>query len=413
MRRLSPFVVGIVATTVLLVSLPACGGGGDRDAEVPAEEKTPVGEITTADGEAQRAADAAVLTIEDFPAGWVETEPSEDDESDPCKTRKIVEEKEIAGAESMDFEKADAFVTNVVSVFASAESADEVISEVTDRFRQCDPDAIREAWQEDAPKGVTAEDVEIGRLSFPELADRTEALRLTLTIAGELDGESTLDVPWDFVFVRSGRMVSVIYAMELFSLGDGVSQEMAELAAEKLEQAAAQLTGRPVATTVEASPAAETVVQPQPTDTPLPPEPTEERAERIVTAAPGAVAEAEGVQITLNEIIDSWVSSAEFAPDRPDPGKRFVVFDVTIQYVRERGTHFACGFGFRLTDADAFAYDIEFLFDLEPSLDCIDLGGGEKTRGWIGFEVNEGAVLELLKYDPDPFTTDDIEFRFR
>ena len=152
---------------------------------------------------------------------------------------------------------------------------------------------------------------------------------------------------------------------------------------------------------------AEPTQPPEPTDTPEP------EIESAVTAVPGAVAEADDVRITLNEIVDPWVSTAEFAPDEPGPGKRFFALDVTIQYVTDSGTHLACDFNFRLTDTDAFAYDPEFLFDLEPRLECIELGGGERTRGWIAFEVNEGAQLDLLKYDPRLFSPNDIEFHFQ
>ena len=177
------------------------------------------------------------------------------------------------------------------------------------------------------------------------------------------------------------------------------------------EQVAGQSTEAALGDTGDQEPVdqetAEPTQPPEPTDTPEP------EIERIVTAVPGAVAEADDVRITLNEIVDPWVSAAEFAPDEPDPGKRFFALDVTIQYVADSGTHLACDFNFRLTDTDAFAYDAAFLFDLEPRLDCIDLGGGERTRGWIAFEVNEGAQLDLLKYDPRLFSPNDIEFHFQ
>jgi hypothetical protein len=179
---------------------------------------------------------------------------------------------------------------------------------------------------------------------------------------------------------------------------------------------AAQAQRSPTAPAAAESPTAEVPVEeetpevqetPEEGETPEPPP-----IERIVAGVPGAVAEAEGVRITLNDIADPWVSPSEFAPDEPDPGKRFVAFDVTIEYTKESGTHYACWTEFTLSDADAFAYEYELLFDLEPMLNCIDLGGGQKTRGWMGFEVNEGAALSLLKYDPDIFTTNDIEFHF-
>jgi len=178
---------------------------------------------------------------------------------------------------------------------------------------------------------------------------------------------------------------------------------------------AARAEGSPTAPAAAESPTAEEVEEtPAAEETPKEEEaPEAPSIERIVAGVPGAVAEAEGVRITLNDIVDPWVSPSEFAPDEPDPGKRFVAFDVTIEYVKESGTHFACDINFTLTDAEAFAYEYELLFDLEPAFDCIGLGGGQKTRGWTGFEVNEGATLDLLKYDPDIFTTDDIEFQFQ
>ncbi len=149
-------------------------------------------------------------------------------------------------------------------------------------------------------------------------------------------------------------------------------------------------------------------------ETPEPtPEPEEPSVERIVAAAPGAVAEAEDMSITLNEIADPWVSSSDFAPDEPGPGKRFVAFDVTMHRTKESGTHFACWTEFSLTDTEGFLYEYEILFDLEPPLDCVNLGGDQKTRGWIGFEVDEGTPLDVLKYDPNILTTNDIEFQFR
>ncbi|MCH8994846.1 MAG: DUF4352 domain-containing protein [Chloroflexi bacterium] len=142
----------------------------------------------------------------------------------------------------------------------------------------------------------------------------------------------------------------------------------------------------------------------EPTDTPEP------EIEGIVTAVPGAVAEADDVRITLNEITDPWVSDNQFI--QPDPGRRFVAFDVTIENTGGSGTHGASIFKFRLSDAEDFAYEASF-FGPEPSLSSTDLGSGQKTRGWLAFEVNEGTPLQVLKYDPRLFSTNDIEFHFQ
>ncbi len=144
----------------------------------------------------------------------------------------------------------------------------------------------------------------------------------------------------------------------------------------------------------------------EPTETPEP------QIERIVQAAPGAVAQAEDVRITLNEIADPWVDPSNFAPQQPAPGKRFVAFDVTIERVKG-SQHYANQFNFKLTNTEGFAYEPTLLFGLQPLLSGTDIGSGEKIRGWFGFEVDAATPLDVLKYDPQIFTTSDVEFHFR
>lgn len=141
--------------------------------------------------------------------------------------------------------------------------------------------------------------------------------------------------------------------------------------------------------------------------------------ERIVAAVPGAVAEAEGVRITLNEIADPFVSIGFFATE-PHQGRRFVAFDVTIEWTKDIGSHYTSLFSFTLSGADDFAYERDFLAQLavgKRSLQGIYLCSGQETRGWIAFQVAAHTPLRLLKYDPDWFTannltTNDIEFHF-
>ena len=139
-----------------------------------------------------------------------------------------------------------------------------------------------------------------------------------------------------------------------------------------------------------------------PASTPIP------VAKNKVAAVAGASGEAHDVRVTLNQIADPWQS--EFLP--PDAGKRYVAFDVTVENIGKSGTHDANLFNFKLTDAQAFAYEATFIGP-DPSLGYVGLGSGEKTRGWVSFEVNQGAGLDVLKYDPDIFSKDDIEFQFR
>ncbi len=159
----------------------------------------------------------------------------------------------------------------------------------------------------------------------------------------------------------------------------------------------------------DSSPVAATTPSGQATSTPQGPQ-------RIVTASPGAVAEAEGVRVTLNEIRDPFESHNLFA--QPPQGRRFVAFDVTIERTRG-GSHYAyCG-NFKLQSQDGFVaeYDVSAMAAVGtenlPTLSGANIGRGEKVRGWCAFAVGADARLAVLKYDPSLVTTNDIEFRFQ
>jgi Domain of unknown function (DUF4352) len=137
---------------------------------------------------------------------------------------------------------------------------------------------------------------------------------------------------------------------------------------------------------------------------------TESSSANQAQALPGAAAEAEHVRVVLHEIADPWAPEGLF--QQPPEGRRLVAFDITIEFFDNDGTHGANPFNFRLTDANDFAY-AEALRGPEPRLETVALGSGQKTRGWIAFEVESSAPLKLLEYDPNAFTKRDIEFEFK
>lgn len=156
--------------------------------------------------------------------------------------------------------------------------------------------------------------------------------------------------------------------------------------------------------------ATNTPAQAAPTDTPPPPTPTEETSKRIAPAAPGASAEHAGVRVTLNEIVDPWFSQNIFM--QPDPGRRYVAFDVTIEYTGVVDyPHLASSLNFHLSDAEDFAYE-SAIHEPDPPLRSTELYIGQKTRGWIAFQVNEVTPLKILKYETEILTTTFIEFHF-
>ena len=179
-----------------------------------------------------------------------------------------------------------------------------------------------------------------------------------------------------------------------------------EALAEQEEQKAEQV--QEYLEALEEAVARQTAEAPEPTETPKPtPEPT---VGWSVRAVPGAVAEADDAQVTLNEIVDPWFTNNQFM--QPSASRRYVAFDVTIEHTAESGKLYAGGSKFRLLNTEDFAYD-NAGFCPVPCLNSIDLGGGQKTRGWVVFEVDESTPLKVLKYDPQTFSTDDIEFYFQ
>jgi hypothetical protein len=126
-------------------------------------------------------------------------------------------------------------------------------------------------------------------------------------------------------------------------------------------------------------------------------------------AAPGAVAESAYVRVYLNAITDPYTSDNSFI--KPGAGKRWVSFDVTVEYFNDSDTHGANPFNFGLSDAQSFAYDPTF-YGPDPQLNAVDLRPNEKTRGRVTFEVGEASKLQSLRYKPNIFKDSYIEFDF-
>lgn len=102
-----------------------------------------------------------------------------------------------------------------------------------------------------------------------------------------------------------------------------------------------------------------------------------------------------GMAVTLNEvgietrIDDLWT---------PDEGNVFVVADVTIESVdRDDGAYNPLYF--KVKDEDGFEYTASF-FAPSPTLSAGDLAPGERARGWISFEVKEGAQRLVMSFEP-------------
>ena len=130
-----------------------------------------------------------------------------------------------------------------------------------------------------------------------------------------------------------------------------------------------------------------------------------------VAAMPGAVAELDGVRVTLNEIVDPWVWQplGDLDSELDDlglelddlglesPGERNVAFSVVIENTRDSGFHDADRDRFLLSDSENFAYQFTYLGE-EPQMEDVYVGPGHKTRGWVTFRIDESASLNELEY---------------
>lgn len=204
----------VSATLALILIAAACGDDSSDSAGDPRSDE-------------ERAADVALaetflLTLEDLPAGWqVEPDDNADDESDNDDEPMAQQLAECLGVESDQFESVDhsasspdflsptglraksevaatpsvEWATERVELFAH-ESLPGCLNELfTERFTE-------EMANEEAPPGVTYGDPQISRITFPEMGDGTQAVRITIPVSVD---ETDVEIYADMVLVRQGR----------------------------------------------------------------------------------------------------------------------------------------------------------------------------------------------------------------
>ena len=261
-RLIVPLVTGLLV-------LSACGGGdsdergddgqsqgasepADRDTDTSAAEPSETPENDSAPDPADRAiAETALLTLQDFPAGW-EAAPGEEGGEDRAGRERIaacvgVEYDKLYDdanieAESPTFtSQDDSEVDHRVSLAGDEASMSEAFKIAsTPAFRECAAEGVREAVGESSEE--SGDEVSVGEISLNELSvgsfgDQTVAYRVTIPI--EVEGFS-LEVTLEVAIVRVGRGQSSVTAT---SFGSGIStEELAEfvgIATQRLEDALA------------------------------------------------------------------------------------------------------------------------------------------------------------------------------
>lgn len=214
------------ALVAAALALGGCGGGGGG------------GEAQTVIDEADQAlAEAVVLQLGDFPAGW-EGAPHEEGggaDVDQCVELDLSDLTVTGDASSDDFSSETTFVISSASVFQTAEQAGQAFDRYArEELARCIGDALAasaEAGSDGA--GVEVGEATVSALPFPALGDRSSGYRarLTLTVEGE---QAPLFV--DFVFVERERvLVTIAFASLLQPPSKALREDLAAKVAARAE----------------------------------------------------------------------------------------------------------------------------------------------------------------------------------
>lgn len=242
-RRNAPTAVGLLP--VVLLTLVGCAGESDDESDSPgagasasehsgsaAPSSDPAGSAPTQEatevGPADQAiADAALLTLQDFPPGW-EAAPADDTEDEESQ-REIAEcvgvdyedlyGDQFAEAESPDFtSENDEEVSNMVSLAVDEQqAADSFEIAARPEFSECVVDSLTASVEED--DDVEVGEITINQLSFGSYGDQTLAFRMTIPLSAE---GISIEATGDVVIVRIGRATTQVRS---FGVGSSLSAD--------------------------------------------------------------------------------------------------------------------------------------------------------------------------------------------
>jgi Bacterial SH3 domain/Domain of unknown function (DUF4352) len=119
------------------------------------------------------------------------------------------------------------------------------------------------------------------------------------------------------------------------------------------------------------------------------------------SATPGAVtAPAPDWTFVVNGMQDPYVGVLT-NPPQPVPGMRYVGVEVEVVNDSAQPLTFGANTVF-LRDDEGFSYRGGSVAGSEPALQGRTMPGGERARGWVWFEVPEGATLREIVLVPTP-----------
>lgn len=101
-------------------------------------------------------------------------------------------------------------------------------------------------------------------------------------------------------------------------------------------------------------------------------------------------------RVSVSQWLDPWESDDGGQP--AVAGNRLIAAEVTIENDTDAFPVYATSTSFKITDSEGFVFQTT-TSRVQPTLaESLLLNPGEKTRGWVMFEVPEDAVIERLQY---------------
>ncbi|MBS4752242.1 hypothetical protein KG112_05395 [Nocardioides sp. zg-ZUI104] len=259
----APNFLGLLLLPVL--ALTACSGsdeaaspGGDgaqsQSSPNPSETSDPTAPASPSPADIALA-EAALLTLSDFPAGWESVPQPEEDGDDTKEREKIANCVGVsydtlysdanAEAESPDFTNEDDETVSVRVVVDTDESTtiENFGIVASPKYRECVSKYMGEAVEESMND---QKDGKVGNLSLNEVSlgnhgDQTVAFRVTIPI--EVQGFN-LEATGDFALVRVGRALTNVSGMR-FDVGSMTTDDFVKFVETATKRLQAALTANP------------------------------------------------------------------------------------------------------------------------------------------------------------------------
>ncbi len=108
--------------------------------------------------------------------------------------------------------------------------------------------------------------------------------------------------------------------------------------------------------------------------------------------------------LTVYSVAD-YKSKNEFT--QPEKGKKFVIIDIGIENGGTEPIDYN-PYNFKLQDNKDYSYEYSWMGDKEPRFSSGTLQSGEKTRGFITFEITSDNTPSKLTFTPSFWSTEQI-----